>query len=159
MPLHPASQKIQDHLSASGYTDPVLVMPDTTRTAEEAAAACGCSVAEIGKSLLFATKSDMRPVLIVASGVNRVDEKKVARLVGDKIVRPDAAFVKRVTGFVIGGVPPICHTTPPETFLDQDLFELPVLWCAAGTPNAVFKTTADALLTLTGGTVADVRKD
>jgi prolyl-tRNA editing enzyme YbaK/EbsC (Cys-tRNA(Pro) deacylase) len=135
----------------------VLEFEAGTRTAADAAAAVGCEVAEIAKSLLFRARESGRPVLVVASGVNRVDEKKVAALIGEKILRADADFVREQTGFAIGGVPPVGHAVAPLTLIDEDLLKLATIWAAAGTPNAVFKLTPGELVELTGGRVAEVR--
>jgi len=134
----------------------VLEFDASTRTSAEAAAAIGCEVAEIAKSLVFKGARTGRPVLVVASGTNRVDEKKVAALIGKKIGRADAEFVREATGFAIGGVPPVGHATPPLTLIDEDLFRFEAIWAAAGTPNAVFKLTPAELQELTGGEVAAV---
>ena len=134
----------------------VLEFDAGTRMAADAAAAIGCAVAEIAKSLLFRAASG-RPVLVAASGVNRVDEKKVAALLGEKIGRADADFVRLKTGFAIGGVPPVGHVEPPVTLIDADLMAFETIWAAAGTPNAVFKLTPAALVRLTGGQVAEVK--
>lgn len=148
----PSALKIQALL---GPRFAVLEFEASTRTSADAAAAVGCSVAEIAKSLLFRARSG-RPVLVVASGINRVDEKKVAALIGEKISRADADFVRERTGFAIGGVPPLGHATPPVTVIDEDLLLLPAIWAAAGTPNAVFRLTPLDLVELTGGTVGSV---
>jgi len=158
MSLKPSAQRVQDLLRSLGSQAAVVEMPDSTRTAGDAAAACGCTVAQIAKSLLFRAKDSGRPVLVVASGVNWVDEKAVGRLIGEKIGRADADFVRETTGFAIGGVPPIGHATAPVVVLDEDLFALDPIWCAAGTPNAVFSTTATELERLTGGQRAAIRK-
>lgn len=158
MTLKASAQRIQDLLDRLGGGHRVVEMPDTTRTSEEAATACGCSVAEIGKSLLFRARETGRPVLVVASGPNRVDEKKIAAALGEKIGRADAEFVRSVTGFAIGGVPPIGHAVAPAVFLDEDLFAFARIWCAAGTPNAVFSLSPTELQDMTGGTVADVKR-
>ena len=134
----------------------VLEFDASTRTSAEAAAAIGCEVAEIAKSLVFKGARTGRPVLVVASGTNRVDEKKVAALIGKKIGRADAEFLREATGFAIGGVPPVGHATPPLTLIDEDLFRFEAIWAAAGTPNAVFKLTPAELQELTGGEVAAV---
>jgi len=134
----------------------VLEFDAGTRTAADAAAAIGCAVAEIAKSLLFRAASG-RPVLVAASGVNRVDEKKVAALLGEKIGRADADFVRLKTGFAIGGVPPVGHVELPVTLIDADLMAFETIWAAAGTPNAVFRLTPAALVRLTGGQVAEVK--
>ncbi|HVI87722.1 MAG TPA: YbaK/EbsC family protein [Dongiaceae bacterium] len=136
----------------------VLEFSESTRTAKEAAAAIGCTVAQIAKSLVFRAAETNRSVLVVASGSNRVDEKKVARLIGEGIARADADFVRAKTGFAIGGVPPLGHQEPPVVLIDEDINAFDIIWAAAGTPNAVFKLTPDQLLTLTQGQIADIAK-
>jgi len=157
-PLKESAQRVQAALDARGLKLRVREFPASTRTSEEAAAAVGCDVAQIAKSLVFRARDSGRPVLIVASGANRVDEKKVAALLGEKIERADPEFVRAKTGFAIGGIPPVGHAEPPVTLLDEDLFKLGVIWAAAGTPNAVFELTPEDLQALTGGRVAEVRK-
>lgn len=142
-------------LAAANHDHPVVLLPDSARTAVEAAAALGCSVAQIAKSIVFRRLADDAAVLVVASGSNRVDEAKVAALVGP-IGRADARFVRQMSGYAIGGVPPIAHATPPVTLLDQDLFALDALWAAAGHPHAVFRLTAAQLAELTGARAVDV---
>jgi prolyl-tRNA editing enzyme YbaK/EbsC (Cys-tRNA(Pro) deacylase) len=151
----PSALKIQ---SALGSDFEVLEFAESTRTAEEAAAAIGCTVAQIGKSLIFRTTETSRPVLVVASGINRVDEKKVAHAIGEKITRADADFVRAKTGYSIGGVPPVGHLSPPIVLLDEDLLNFDSIWAAAGTPNAVFRLTPAQLLHLTQGKFADTTK-
>lgn len=141
-----------------GDTYEVLEFEESTATSEQAAAAIGCTVAQIAKSLIFKGKKSGDPVLIVASGINRVDEKKVRDLLGEKISRPDAEFVREVTGFAIGGIPPVGHTTEMKVLLDEDLQTLETIWAAAGTPNAVFNLTVSALPELTGGSFHDLAK-
>jgi prolyl-tRNA editing enzyme YbaK/EbsC (Cys-tRNA(Pro) deacylase) len=158
-PLPAAAQRVQDELVRRGHPGRVRVMPGSTRTSAEAAAACGCTVAEIAKSIVFRAAPSGRCVLVVASGVNRVDEKKVAALLGEKIGRADPDFVRAETGFAIGGVPPLGHVKPPVVLIDRDLLAYASLWAAAGTPHAVFPLTPAELVALAGGTVADVRKD
>lgn len=159
MPLKPSAQRVQDLLAARGLALTVVEMPDSTRTSAEAAAACGCRVAQIGKSMVFRAADSGRPVLAVASGVNRVDEKKLAAALGEPLGRADPDFVRASTGYAIGGVAPIGHTVAPTVYLDADLMALERIWCAAGTPNAVFELTPADLLAITGGTVLDLRKD
>jgi len=127
----------------------------STRTSKDAAAALGCSVAEIAKSLIFRA-ADGRAVLVIASGINRVDEAKLQALLGQGIDRADADFVRGSTGFAIGGVPPLGHAREPIVLIDADLMQFAALWAAAGTPNAVFKLSPADLLRLTGGRVADL---
>jgi Cys-tRNA(Pro) deacylase len=129
----------------------------STRTSEDAAAAIGCSVAEIAKSLVFRSASG-KPVLVIASGTNRVDEKKVRALLGEKIERADADFVRQATGYAIGGVPPLAHATEPIVLIDRDLEAFETIWAAAGTPNAVFRLTPADLVRLTRGQVADIAR-
>jgi prolyl-tRNA editing enzyme YbaK/EbsC (Cys-tRNA(Pro) deacylase) len=155
--LPPAAQRVQDALAALGHAGRVRVMPASTRTSAEAAAAVGCTVAEIAKSIIFRAKPSQRAVLVIASGVNRVDEKKVAALIGEGIGKADAEFVRARTGFVIGGVPPVAHDTPPVVLIDEDLMRLANIWAAAGTPHAVFPLTGEELVSLTKGKVADIR--
>jgi prolyl-tRNA editing enzyme YbaK/EbsC (Cys-tRNA(Pro) deacylase) len=135
----------------------VMEFEESTHSSAEAAAAIGCDVAQIAKSMLFRA-TDGTPVLVVASGSNRVDEKRVAALLGQKISRADAAFVLDRTGFAVGGVPPVGHATAPVTFLDRDLQSYPTIWAAAGSPNAVFALTPADLVRLTGAGFADVVK-
>ena len=152
----PSALKIQALL---GPRFTVLEFDASTRTSAEAAAAIGCEVAEIAKSLLFRTRETGRPVLIVASGANRVDEKKVAAVIGERIQRADADFVREATGFAIGGVPPIGHVKAPITLIDEALLRFETIWAAAGTPNAVFKLTPAELVELAGGLLAVVAAD
>lgn len=156
--LPPAAQRVQDALAALGHAGRVRVMPASTRTSAEAAAAVGCTVAEIAKSIIFRAKQSQRAVLVMASGINRVDEKKVAALIGEGIGKADAEFVRARTGFVIGGVPPVAHDTPSTVLIDEDLLKLSGLWAAAGTPHAVFPLTPAELVALTKGKVADVKQ-
>lgn len=137
---------------------PVQDFPAGTRTATDAAAAVGCDVGQICKSLVFRRmRSDPpRPLLVIASGANRVDEARVGELVGGPIGKADAAFVREHTGFAIGGVPPAGHPAPIETLVDRDLLAFDVVWAAAGTPRAVFSLAPAQLVELTGGRVADV---
>ncbi len=125
------------------------------RTCAEAAAALGVDVGQIAKSVVFRRLGDDRAVLVVASGDRRVDEKKVATLVGP-IGRADAAFVKQKTGFSIGGVSPVGHATPPVTLIDRELFRFAAVWAAAGHPNGVFELSPTQLEQLTGSAAADV---
>lgn len=135
----------------------VLEFEQSTHSSAEAAAAIGCDVAQIAKSMLFKA-ADGTSVLVVASGINRVDEKKVAALLGRKVSRADAGFVLRCSGFAVGGVPPVGHLVAPATFLDRDLQAYTTIWAAAGSPNAVFALTPDDLARLTEAAFADVAK-
>ena len=140
-----------------GADHPVLEFEVSTATSQQAADAIGCSVAQIAKSLIFRTRSDL-PVLVVASGANRVDEKKVSDLVGEKIGRADAAFVLATSGYPIGSVAPIGHLQPPTVLLDEDLLAFDTIWAAAGAPNAVIRLSPQDLAHWTGGRFADVAR-
>ncbi|UGQ49091.1 YbaK/EbsC family protein [Massilia endophytica] len=153
--LPPSAQRIAALLREQGHDQPVTMLSDSARTAAEAAAGLGCTVAEIAKSIVFRRLSDDRAVVVVASGVNRVDEGKVAGLVG-ALGKADAAFVRERIGFAIGGVSPIGHTEPSLMLVDEDLMQLPFVWAAAGHPHAVFKLTPRQLLAMTGAPLADV---
>jgi prolyl-tRNA editing enzyme YbaK/EbsC (Cys-tRNA(Pro) deacylase) len=157
-PLKDKAQRVRATLAARGFAFEVREFPASTRTAAEAAAAIGCEVAQIAKSLVFRARQSGRPVLVIASGANRVDEKAVAALIGEKIGRADADFVRAATGFAIGGVPPLGHDTPPVTLIDRDLLALDEIWAAAGTPNAVFRLMPEDLVAVTGGRVADIKQ-
>ncbi len=150
----PSALKVQ---AALGERFEVLEFDAGTRTAEDAAAAIGCKAAEIAKSLIFRAASG-GPVLVVASGAHRVDEKKIAALIGEPITRADADFVREATGFAIGGVPPVGHITAPIVLIDASLTAFEAVWAAAGTPNAVFRLTPADLIELTGGRVAEVAR-
>jgi prolyl-tRNA editing enzyme YbaK/EbsC (Cys-tRNA(Pro) deacylase) len=158
MALKPAAQRVEDLLAAQGMGGRVVEFPDSTRSSAEAAAAIGCTLAQIAKSLVFKSASG-RPVLVVASGVNRVDENKVKAEIGQKIGRADADYVRERTGYAIGGVAPFGHSEAPIVLIDRDLLALDPIWAAAGTPNAVFRLSPGELLRLSGGTVTDVKQD
>jgi prolyl-tRNA editing enzyme YbaK/EbsC (Cys-tRNA(Pro) deacylase) len=156
--LSKSAQAVQSALLEKGLVLDVMELSASTRTANDAAKALDCNVAQIIKSLLFCTQESKQPVLILASGVNRVNEKIIAKLVGENIQKADADFTREVTGFVIGGVPPIGHKQVIKyIFIDEDLLQLGKLWTAAGTPNAVFSLASDKLLTLTGGQVVKLK--
>jgi len=156
MPLKPSAQKIQDALAARGFSNAVVELPDSTRSAAEAAAALGCDVAQIVKSLVFRARQSGRAVLVVASGAHRVDEKRIEALVGEPIGKADADFVREQTGFAIGGVPPLGHARELVAIVDEELLKLERIWAAAGHPNAVFGLTPAELVAMTGGRVARV---
>jgi prolyl-tRNA editing enzyme YbaK/EbsC (Cys-tRNA(Pro) deacylase) len=155
--LSRSSRKIQDALAAMGTSFEVVQLPATTRTAVDAANAIGCTVAQIAKSIVFRTAKDKRPVMVVASGVNRVNEARLAELVGEPIEKADADYVRERTGFVIGGVPPVGHAEKILTIVDEDLMKLGEIWAAAGTPNSVFKLGAANLVEMTGGEVKAIK--
>src|SRR5690606_23631766 len=122
----------------------------------EAAAAVGCTVGQIAKSLLFRGATSQRPLLVITSGTNRVHEKRAALHIGEKLEKADAEFVRATTGFAIGGVPPLGHSQPVTTYIDQDLLQYEVIWAAAGHPHAVFSLTPTELVAMTGGEVIAV---
>ena len=155
--LPPSAQKVQDAANALGLTVTVREMTGPTRTAEEAAAACGVTVGQIVKSLVFSGAASGKPYLLLVSGANRVNEKGVATHLGEKLQRPDAEAVRALTGYAIGGIPPFGHATPIATYMDRDLMQYDVIWAAAGTPKAVFRTEPDKLKDATGAVVIDVK--
>jgi prolyl-tRNA editing enzyme YbaK/EbsC (Cys-tRNA(Pro) deacylase) len=155
--LSASAQKVQDALNAAGFTNQVIELPAITRTAAEAAAAVGCQVGQIVKSLIFKAQESGRPVLVVASGANRVNEKRLGELLGEAIGKADADFVRQKTGYVIGGVPPLGHAEPLLTFVDEELGQYEAIWAAAGTPFAVFPLTPAELVTMTGGQVVAIK--
>lgn len=154
--LSSSAQKVQDALKAHGFSSHVVELPDSTRTAREAAQAVGCRVEQIVKSLVFKGQLTNKPILVVASGPNRVNEKRLSELAGEPIEKADADFVRQRTGFVVGGVPPLAHAEQLETFIDEDLLQYEQLWAAAGTPHAVFQLTPSELKAMTGGRVVSI---
>lgn len=157
MPLSPSAQKIQDILRSLGYDYTVIEHAESTRTAQEAAERAGCELGQIVKSLIFKGKESGKPILVLTSGANRVDEKRIAEYAGEPIVRADADFVRTVTGFAIGGVPPIGHAQKMETYLDEDFLQYQTVWAAAGTPNAIFELKTADLQKMTGARVVRVK--
>ncbi len=156
-PLSPSAQKVQAALTEQGVACQVIELPDSTRTAKEAAQAIGCSVEQIVKSLVFRAVESGKPILVVASGANRVDEQRLANLIGERIEKASPDFVRLHTGYVIGGVPPAGHPAPILTLIDEDLLQYPEIWAAAGTPRAVFALTPADLGRITAGQVTRVR--
>lgn len=146
--------RVRAALLAAGHPDTIVVFPAGTRTAAEAAAAVGCTVAQIAKSIVF--RADGRAAVVITSGANRVDAAKAAAMLGVKLVRADAEWVRATTGFAIGGVAPIGHINPPLLLIDQDLMALDPIWAAAGSPSHVFRTTPVELRRITAAPVAAV---
>jgi len=158
--MHPTAQKVAEAAGNVGLNIEIKEFEVTTRTAEDAANAIGCTVAQIVKSLLFVV--DGQPVLALVSGPNRLDEKKLAALRGvgkKKVKRANADIVREATGFAIGGVPPFGHLQQLPTYIDEDFWEYEIIWAAAGTPNAVFAVNPAELARATAGTVADLKVD
>jgi len=156
MSLSSSAQKVQKALNAIGLQLEVVELPASTRTSQEAAEAVGCQVGQIAKSIVFQTLISHRPILVIASGPNRINEKVIAELTGEDIGKADADFVRQRTGFVIGGVPPIGHEQRLVTYIDRDLLQYPEIWAAAGTPHAVFHLKPEDLVKMTSGLVIDV---
>ena len=150
--LRESAQRVQDFLAARGFAFQVKELPGSTRTSREAADSIGCTVAQIAKSLIFRDKSTDAPILVIASGANRVDLKKIKKTTGLKLGTADGNYVKKNMGFAIGGIPPAGHVTPLQTLLDPDLKQYDVIWAAAGTPFAVFQLKPADLEALTNGT-------
>jgi prolyl-tRNA editing enzyme YbaK/EbsC (Cys-tRNA(Pro) deacylase) len=155
--LSPSARKVQEALDAVGMPGRVIEMNRTTRSAADAAAAVGCTVGQIVKSLVFKGTASQRAVLVLTSGANRVDESLLARALAEPVAKADADFVRRASGFAIGGVPPLGHSAPMVVFIDEDLFGHASIWAAAGTPQAVFRLTPQELHAITGGTITRVK--
>lgn len=155
--LSSSVEKVQRALEALGFHHPVMELPASTRTSVEAAQAVGCKVGQIAKSLVFMGKETSRPILVIASGANRVNEQKIAQFASEPVTKADADFVRVQTGFAIGGVPPVGHLRKMEIFIDEDLLQYDVIWAAAGSPHAVFKLSPSDLLRMTGGRVLDIK--
>ena len=154
--LKPAEQRVAAALASHGLGARVIVLEHLATTAQMAAAALGVDVGRIVKSLLFVGAESGTPYLLLVSGANRVHEKRVGRLIGERLERSDADFVKQHTGFSIGGVSPFGHPAPLATYLDAALFGFDTVWAAAGDPRAVFEITAADLERTTGATRIDV---
>ncbi len=157
MELSSSAQKVQDLLISQGFDCKVIEFTESTRTAQEAADRAGCLLGQIIKSLIFKGKTSHKPILVLTSGANRVDEKRISEYAGESITRADADFVRAVTGFAIGGVPPLGHIQKMETYLDEDLLQYQTIWGAAGTPNAIFELTPNDLIKMTDGKVVRVK--
>jgi prolyl-tRNA editing enzyme YbaK/EbsC (Cys-tRNA(Pro) deacylase) len=154
-PLPEGFARVTEALTTLGHPHAPVFLPNAARTSQQAADALGIAVGQIAKSVIFRRRADDSAVLVVTSGDRRVDEKKVAALVGP-VGRADADFVKAATGFSIGGVSPVAHTLPPVTLIDRELFRFDEIWAAAGHPNGVFKLTPQQLEAMTGAPVVDV---
>lgn len=152
---HPQALRVQ---AALGPSFTVVEFDESTHTAQEAADAIGCALAQIAKSIIFRGAQTGKAVLVIASGASKVDEKKIRALLGEKIERASPDFVKEMTGFEVGGVPPLAHAQACTVYLDEDLKNFPTLWAAGGTPNAVFEIGFEELVSRAGAVVADVAK-
>jgi len=157
-PLSPSAQKVQEALRSQGYPFTIIEFSESTRTGQEAAERVGCTLGQIVKSLIFKGMNDQKPILVLTSGSNRVDEELISGYAGQPTGRADPELVRAVTGFAIGGVPPIGHLQPVETYLDEDLLQYATIWAAGGSPKAVFELTPLALQKMTGGRVCRVKE-
>jgi Cys-tRNA(Pro) deacylase len=155
--LSPSAQKVQESLNALGFSNQVTELQSTTRTSAEAAQAVGCQVEQIAKSIVFQGKNSHKPILVIASGPNRVNEKKIAEFISEPLGKADADYVRNHLGYVIGGVPPIGHLEKLKIFIDEDLMQYEEIWAAAGNPNAVFRLTPSDLIKMTGGRVISIK--
>ena len=149
--------RVRAALEAASLACNIRTLPDSTRTAVEAADAVGCSVGEIAKSLVF--RAGDRAVVAIMSGDNRLDPARLAAAIGEEVRRADADFVRAVTGFAIGGVPPLGHATPVDVFMDPDLFRFDEIWAAAGSPYSVFAVEPSRLRDATGATVMELKAE
>ena len=148
-----SARRVRDALLALELPADIHRLTDSTRTAPEAAAAVGCELGAIVKSLVFRGTDTHTPVLALVSGDNRADEAKLEATIGERVERPDAAYVREVTGYAIGGIPPVGHPAPVRTVLDEDLFRFDTVWAAAGHPHAVFPIAPDTLAAATGAAI------
>lgn len=155
--LSPSVIKVQAALRALGFNGKIVEYQDSTRTSAEASERVGCQIGQIVKSLIFRGQSSGKPILVLTSGANRVNENLISRFAGESIGRADADFVRAATGYAIGGVPPVGHPQPLETYFDEDLLQYGKIWAAAGTPNAVFELTPADLEKMTGGKVVKLK--
>ena len=154
---HATAIRVSELLRAAGLEAQVVEFEQPTRTSAEAAAAIGCTVAEIAKSIVFRGTRSGEAIVVVASGSNRVSETKVAALVGEPLARADADFVRAATGYAIGGVAPLGHAGPVKLVLDEDLPRFETVWAAGGTPFSVFPLAPEELQRITGAPWSDVK--
>lgn len=152
-----SAKRVQDYLIENGFSCDVKELPDSTRTAEEAARALGCAVAQIAKSLVFIDQASGKPILVIASGINRVDINKIKSSTGLPLVKADGKLVKEKVGFAIGGIPPVGHNEKMATFLDPTLKNYEWIWAAAGTPFAVFQLRSSEIQKMTDGEFIDLK--
>ncbi|SRR5579885_3332994 len=148
---------VRTFLNEKGFANEIVELNDSARTAQLAAEAIGTSVAQIVKSLIFEGSQSGVPILVLASGANRVDERKVAQIIGEPIKKADAEFVRVRTGFAIGGVPPFAHLEPMRTVIDEDLLKFDDIWSAAGHPHAVVRLCPEELVSISQGQSADIK--
>src|SRR5262245_54736913 len=157
--LPASARRVADALTAAGVTTSIVVFEHAVPTSAAAAAAVGCDVGQIAKSLVFRLRESGRPLLVIASGANRVDEAKAGTLFSEPLGRAEAEFARTHTGFAIGGVAPLALPAPLATLIDEDLMKWEAIWAAGGHPHTVFRLTPDELRRIAGGRVAEVRAD
>jgi prolyl-tRNA editing enzyme YbaK/EbsC (Cys-tRNA(Pro) deacylase) len=155
--LPASARRVADALAAAGIATTIVVLEHPAPTSVAAAAAVGCDVGQIAKSLVFRLRASGRPLLVITSGANRVDEAKLGALLGEPLGKADADFVRAHTGFAIGGVAPLAHPAPLTTLIDEDLLKWDAIWAAGGHPHTVFRLTPDELLRVAGGRVVAVK--
>lgn len=155
--LNKNAKAFQDKLNQLGYKNEVKQLPDSTHTAQDAASTIGCEVSQIAKSIIFKLKKSEEALLVIASGVNRINEKQIEAHLDDRLGKADADFVRKHTGYTIGGVPPLGHNQPIKTFIDEDLLNYKGIWAAAGHPKAVFHLTPNELVEMTNGQVVNIK--
>ncbi|MES2252419.1 MAG: YbaK/EbsC family protein [Pseudomonadota bacterium] len=156
--LAKSAPSVQTALTKYGVECNVIELSDSTRTASDAAAELGCEVGQIVKSLIYKTQSMGQPVLVLVSGLNRVNERSVEHQLGEEVSKANADFARDFTGFSIGGIPPVGHKKSIKLiFIDKDLLEFDNVWAAAGTPNSVFNVKGTDLVAMTGGTVISIK--
>jgi prolyl-tRNA editing enzyme YbaK/EbsC (Cys-tRNA(Pro) deacylase) len=156
-PLSASAQRVQDALRARGFAYEVRESPQATRTAAEAARLVKCEVGQIAKSLVFKTGTSGRAILVITSGANTVNEWRIGVLLKEALDKAPPAFVREHAGYSVGGIPPLGHAKPMETFIDEDLLRHETIWAAGGTPNALFRMAAADLVAMTGGRVVKVK--
>ena len=156
-PLSSSAQRVQDVLITFGLSNQVMELPASTRSSADAAKAVGCRVGQIAKSIVFQGEKTHQPVLVIASGANRINEQRIQGVLGEPIGKADAEYVRSHTGFVVGGVPPVGHAEKMAIFIDEDLLNYEEIWAAAGTPNAVFRLIPQDLVKVTGGRVVSIQ--
>jgi prolyl-tRNA editing enzyme YbaK/EbsC (Cys-tRNA(Pro) deacylase) len=156
--LSPSAQRVQDALQALGFDHRVTESTQPARTASEAARLVKCDVGQIAKSLVFRTGTTGRAVLVITSGANTVNEWRVGVLLKETLEKAPPAFVREHAGYAVGGIPPLGHARPMETFIDEDLLRHPTIWAAGGTPNALFSMPSADLVKMTGGRVIRVKE-
>lgn len=155
--LPESARRVQDCLDELGVECRVLIMPGSTRTAQDAADAAGCRLGQIAKALVFMGRKSQKPALVLASGKNRVDPQKLSQMTGEPMTMAKPDWVKQNIGFAIGGVPPVGHDMPLDTFIDSDLMEYERVWAAAGTPHAIFELTPQELVRISNGQVSQTK--